>query len=251
MGPLKFSSLKSPYLIFIIEQSLFLMEAVWTRFFPLSTYIRQHISSGALGPIHRVIADNSVAASAALSTTWSSGESRMVAPSLGGGALLDLGIYSITWLFQILYTTVPPSQRQPPTVLGAGMKKFKKTGVDTQTSTLLTFRRPASGDGGAGEVKMEESHAIATTSFHVSSVPSASTPPSSATENSPSITIFGESGQLQVWGPIHRPTHTRLILSRSEDLPEGRVEERDFSQPVSKALAPLFTFLNSFLLFSN
>lgn len=35
------------------EKNLFLMEAVWTRYFPLSIKIRELISSGAIGRVHR------------------------------------------------------------------------------------------------------------------------------------------------------------------------------------------------------
>jgi predicted dehydrogenase len=41
------------------EKKLFFMEAVWTRYFPLSIKIRELVSSGAIGPVYRVIADNS------------------------------------------------------------------------------------------------------------------------------------------------------------------------------------------------
>ena len=40
------------------ERKLFLMEAVWTRFFPMSIQIRKMIQDGELGDVHRVIADN-------------------------------------------------------------------------------------------------------------------------------------------------------------------------------------------------
>ena len=40
------------------EKKLFLMEAVWTRFFPMSIHIRKMIQDGELGDVHRVIADN-------------------------------------------------------------------------------------------------------------------------------------------------------------------------------------------------
>ena len=40
------------------EKKLFLMEAVWTRFFPMSIQIRRMIQDGELGDVHRVIADN-------------------------------------------------------------------------------------------------------------------------------------------------------------------------------------------------
>ena len=39
------------------EKKRFLLEAVWTRFFPLSTQIRNLISSGELGHVHLVFAD--------------------------------------------------------------------------------------------------------------------------------------------------------------------------------------------------
>lgn len=41
------------------EQKLFLMEALWTRFFPMSVQILKMIEGGELGDVHRVIADNS------------------------------------------------------------------------------------------------------------------------------------------------------------------------------------------------
>ena len=43
------------------EKNLFLMEAVWTRYFPLSIYVREQITSGRIGPVARVISDNSSA----------------------------------------------------------------------------------------------------------------------------------------------------------------------------------------------
>lgn len=37
------------------EKNLFLMEAVWTRYFPISIKIRELITSGAIGKVHRTI----------------------------------------------------------------------------------------------------------------------------------------------------------------------------------------------------
>lgn len=36
------------------EKNVFFMEAVWTRFFPLSIKIREMIQSGVIGPVYRV-----------------------------------------------------------------------------------------------------------------------------------------------------------------------------------------------------
>lgn len=37
------------------EKKVFFMEAVWTRYFPISIKIRELVSSGAIGPVYRVI----------------------------------------------------------------------------------------------------------------------------------------------------------------------------------------------------
>ncbi|KAK3079211.1 D-xylose 1-dehydrogenase (NADP(+)), partial [Coniosporium uncinatum] len=97
------------------EKNLFLMEAVWTRYFPLSIYVRDLITSKRIGTIHRVVADNSMALDP--ENSFPDGKHRMVNPSLAGGALLDLGIYSLTWVYQCLYHTQPASSRKPPTIL--------------------------------------------------------------------------------------------------------------------------------------
>lgn len=71
------------------EKNLFLMEAVWTRFFPLSIQIRKAIENGELGAIHRVIADLSFGQD--IENTWGAdgAKHRMVNTDLAGGAMLD------------------------------------------------------------------------------------------------------------------------------------------------------------------
>ena len=68
------------------EKGVFLMEAVWTRFFPISIRIRQLVQEGALGDVHRVMADNSFGVD--MKNRWKD-ENRMVNMDLAGGALLD------------------------------------------------------------------------------------------------------------------------------------------------------------------
>ncbi len=68
------------------EKGKFLMEAVWTRFFPLSREVVEFVKSGQLGDVKRVFADFSF---------WNDvekefgNEHRMVNLDLAGGALLD------------------------------------------------------------------------------------------------------------------------------------------------------------------
>lgn len=45
-------------------KKVFLMEAVWTRYLPISEKIRDVVRSGAIGPVYRVIADSSFTAEA-------------------------------------------------------------------------------------------------------------------------------------------------------------------------------------------
>ncbi len=67
-------------------KKLFLMEAVWTRYFPLSIQVRKLITDGVIGDVHRVIADLSFGDN--VEEKWGT-EHRMVNMNLAGGALLD------------------------------------------------------------------------------------------------------------------------------------------------------------------
>jgi len=185
------------------EKNLFLMEAVWTRYFPLSIYVRDTITSGKLGPVSRTYADLSM--SMVPEKTFDDSH-RMVNPDLAGGALLDLGIYALTWVFQTLYTT----QKDPeaPSVVST-MRKYK-LGTDEQTSMLLSF--PATRTRG-------EAHGIATTGMRT-----AADPDGKGTAG-PAIRVQGEDGEIQVFHPAFRPTKTKLVLK------DGTVEEKDWPQP--------------------
>ena len=68
------------------EKGLFLMEAVWTRHFPLSMQIRSAIEKGEIGPVYRAFADLSLAKD--VEGEFGT-EHRMVNMDLAGGALLD------------------------------------------------------------------------------------------------------------------------------------------------------------------
>lgn len=97
------------------EKKLFLMEAVWTRFFPLSIQIRKMIEEGKLGAVHRVIADLSFGQD--VENTWGAdgAKHRMVNPDLAGGALLDRESDYISFHL----TQPPPPPRSPPNSLSS------------------------------------------------------------------------------------------------------------------------------------
>jgi dihydrodiol dehydrogenase / D-xylose 1-dehydrogenase (NADP) len=188
------------------QKGLFLMEAVWTRYFPLSIYVRETISSGRLGTIVKATADNSVNLDPR--NKMADGKHRMVNPDLAGGALLDLGIYSLTWIFQTLYDTQPAGERKPPSVL-ASITPYEPTGVDETTTMVLTFPRAS---GGAA-------HGVATTSLTVAS------DPDKKSHGGPSVRVQGTKGEIHIFAPIPRPTRTKLVLD------DGTVEDRNWEQP--------------------
>jgi predicted dehydrogenase len=71
------------------EKKLFLMEAMWTRFMPALAEVRRIIASGEIGEVHQLHADFGFASTR-------DPEHRVNNRALGGGALLDLGIYPLS-----------------------------------------------------------------------------------------------------------------------------------------------------------
>ena len=71
------------------NNSVFLMEGLWTRFIPVIRTVKEWIQAGAVGEILRI--DASFCSQSALGP-----DSRVFSRKLGGGALLDLGVYPIS-----------------------------------------------------------------------------------------------------------------------------------------------------------
>jgi predicted dehydrogenase len=103
-------------------EELFLMEAMWTRFLPHILRIRGLLADGTLGEIVTVSADHG---------QWFplDPDFRLFAPELGGGALLDLGVYPVSFASMVLG---PPSR-----IVALIEPAF--TGVDGQTSILFGY----------------------------------------------------------------------------------------------------------------
>lgn len=183
------------------KKNLFFMEAVWTRYFPLSQAIRKHITDGDIGEVLRASADMSIGAENDFDLS-----SRMINLDLAGGALLDLGIYSLTWVFQTLYHTLPADLRihSRPKVIGTAMTPEPRTGADESTLILLEFPKSSP----TGKTK---SHAVATTALRVSDDPARNQSREVGDIEVPAARIQGEKGEIQVFGPLYRPTRYRLV----------------------------------------
>jgi predicted dehydrogenase len=162
------------------ERGLFLMEAMWTRFLPHIRHVRELLPR--LGDVVTVTADHG---------QWFAEDPafRLFAPELGGGALLDLGIYPVSFASMVLGT--------PERVVSMTAPAF--TGVDAQTSMLFGYA------GGAQAVLSCTLRAVSPTA----------------------ATIVGTDARIEIEGPFYAPASFTLIpregdRSRFEYIDEGR-----------------------------
>lgn len=94
--PLCINSLEAARLIMLARQKkLFLMEAMWTRYFPLMRDLMQRVTAGELGCVRMVTADFGFKAEV-------NEDSRLFNAKVGGGALLDVGVYPLSLASMLL-----------------------------------------------------------------------------------------------------------------------------------------------------
>ncbi len=110
------------------KNGTFLMEGLWSRFFPAWKYVKTLLDSGELG---RVVNITSL-------TGWGHdpkrlpAEDRLLDPALAGGALLDGGVYSLAAMI------VGMGRLEEPTEFYSTVQ-FASTGVDAETTMLMRF----------------------------------------------------------------------------------------------------------------
>jgi dihydrodiol dehydrogenase / D-xylose 1-dehydrogenase (NADP) len=111
------------------QKGLFLMEAMWMRFLPAIRALNERLGEGDLGDIRLVQANFSIPVAF-------DPKHRLYDPYLGGGALLDLGIYPISFTHMLLGT---PDRMLSHAHLG-------ETGVDELATIIFAY------DGGQSAV---------------------------------------------------------------------------------------------------
>lgn len=104
------------------RKGLLLAEAIWTRYMPFSKTIREVIDSGVIGRARMLSANLGYA------VDW---KERLVRPELGGGALLDLGVYCLN--FALMYFGSDIADIRTACVKG-------ESGVDMQETIALIYR---------------------------------------------------------------------------------------------------------------
>jgi predicted dehydrogenase len=103
-------------------KELFLMEAVWTRFIPLSVKLRAMLAQNVIGEVRMLQADFCFNAPF-------NPNGRLFNAELGGGALLDIGVYPINLASMIFGA---PERM-------TGMAHIGQTGVDEQNAILMGY----------------------------------------------------------------------------------------------------------------
>lgn len=150
------------------SRSIPLMEAMWSRFLPHFQILRDLIYSGELGDLLYVFADHGQALP--IETHY-----RLHAPELAGGALLDMGIYTVSFADMVFGA---------PNSINA-VANFTDSRVDSQTSVLLSYQ-----DG---------QHALLTTNLLV---------------RTPCVAqIIGTKGRVEIDGRFYAPSNIRTQIS--------------------------------------
>jgi predicted dehydrogenase len=145
---------------------VFAMEAMWTRYLPQSDIVRQLLTDGVIGDVDLVMADFGFASPY-------DPKHRLWDPSLGGGALLDAGVYPLSFASSVIGS--------PSTIAASGV--MTNTGVDARAAVHLTTPSGA--------------NALLATSI-VSALPVRAT-------------IVGSAGRIEIPSPFFGPTGVRLV----------------------------------------
>lgn len=172
-----------------------LMEAMWSRFLPHIIKIKELIAAGTLGEIETLIADHGQFIPIERAE-------RLWLPELGGGALLDLGIYPLTLAHLVL--GVPENISAVATLTDEG--------VDRQTSIILKYQSGA--------------HALLSCTM--------------AVRSSIKAVIAGSKARIEIDAPFFAPTAFRVItrdgqITEYPHLYEGgglREEAKEFARIV-------------------
>ncbi len=121
----------SEYLVSLAnEHNVFLMEAMWTKFLPTTLTVKQWIQEKLIGDLRYI--SSSFGYHADFDIT-----SRIYDPNLGGGALLDVGVYPIAYTIDLMGKL--PDQVSSSAYLG-------KSGIDEMNVIAMCFKEGVMAD---------------------------------------------------------------------------------------------------------
>ncbi|MEY2982271.1 MAG: hypothetical protein RL562_2498 [Planctomycetota bacterium] len=105
------------------QHDRFLMEAMWTRFNPVMVKVRELLAAGAIGEVRMLYADFGF-------RTDFDPSHRLFDPELGGGALLDVGVYPLALAHMVFGGAAPEAD---------GFASVGQTRVDEQCAWLMRY----------------------------------------------------------------------------------------------------------------
>jgi len=143
------------------QKQVFCMEAMWTRFLPHMVALRKLLADGAVGDIVNLQADHG-------QFFPFQAAHRLYDPRLAGGALLDLGIYPVSFAHDIL--------GEPSRVHAVGT--LTPSNVDGQVSLIFAYDSPAQAE-------------LSTTLW---------------ARTATRASIAGTAGRIDIDGPFYTPT---------------------------------------------
>ncbi|POM58467.1 Trans-1,2-dihydrobenzene-1,2-diol dehydrogenase [Phytophthora palmivora] len=150
------------------EKKLFLMEGMWTRFFPSIRFVRKLLNDHEIGEVRHVHAE--------IGYPFPKDEARLWKNELGGGGLLDIGIYPLAFATMVFGT-------EPEKVTSTGT--LNDGGVDVHNSVTL----------------------------HYSDLRFATIEYSMLVQLSETVTISGTTGRIHIHTPAHLATEVSVIRS--------------------------------------
>jgi predicted dehydrogenase len=103
------------------EKNLFLSDGMWTPYLPMAKKIQEVVQSGIIGKISSVTANQHY---------YGGPEARTRNLSLGGGAVLELGVYLLTFAILVLGTDIKKVKAE---------SQMSKEGIDEQTTVVLFY----------------------------------------------------------------------------------------------------------------
>jgi predicted dehydrogenase len=153
-------------------RGLFLMEAMWTRYVPAVVKLRELLAAGAIGEVQLIIAGGAYQPAP-------DPDFYLFRPELGGGVLLDAGVYLVSMASMIFG---PPSR-----IAAAG--RLSARGIDEQEGILLEHET-----GGIANLYV-----------------------SLRAQSPPDLTILGSAGRIYAHPPIFAPRRLTLTRYDGED----------------------------------
>ena len=164
------------------SKGIFLMEGMWSRCFPLWVKVRELLKEGAIGKPRMLIADFGFQAGQTNDAGKLIGynpKGRLFDPELGGGALMDVGVYPVS-LAQSLFGGTPDQI--------AGVATLGDTGVDENTGMVMRYP--------GGEVAITSTSLQTTTPF--------------------TAIILGSAGKIEVHSPWWTPKSATIYKNGAE-----------------------------------